>query len=262
MHITLLTATGAYNLGDELILLQEYEYLKDRYRDASFTVVTYDRASSLLPIREDIRYISYFPSSLRKKPFLNILFFCRNLFALATSDLIVIGGGGLIYDNEPGQSFSKLLTEWKIRVYIVKLFAIPVWYWSLGIHVRAENHERLRPLFTGKYIHVSVRDRASKDILDSLDIPSLLVSDPVFLYDPEMPKLLPKKRPKIGLSFRAGYLKDEMYMIEHIITFLQTNEYELILLNHSFHQSDLLANDSIFLRSLTTKYNITVTNNI
>lgn len=43
MHFSLFTATGAYNLGDELILLQEYEYLHNRYPEATFTIFTYDR---------------------------------------------------------------------------------------------------------------------------------------------------------------------------------------------------------------------------
>ena len=43
MHFSIFTATGAYNLGDELILLQEYEYLHNRYPDATFTIFTYDR---------------------------------------------------------------------------------------------------------------------------------------------------------------------------------------------------------------------------
>ena len=93
--------------------------------------------------------------------------------------------------------------EWRIRIFIAKLFHVPIFYWSLGIHVRAENSAKLLPLFQGNSIHISVRDIASKHTLDILGIKNTLISDPVFLYDPEIPKLLPRKRPKIGLSFRS-----------------------------------------------------------
>lgn len=259
MHISLLTATGAYNLGDELILAQEHEYLNARYPGAIFHVFTYDPESSLLPKDKKIRDISYFPNNLRKHPFANIAFFFENLITLATSDLIVIGGGGLIYDNESGQSFSKLLTEWKIRIFIARLFHIPVLYWSLGIHVKPENQIKIRPLFEGENTSISVRDTASKRTLDTLGIRSVLMSDPVFLYDPEMPKLLPKKRPKIGLALRSGYLPHEQETIERMITFLQKEEYEVVLLNHSFHATDRGSNDSDFLSLLREKYQLSST---
>ena len=91
MRISLLTATGAYNLGDELILLQEYEYLSHRYHNATFTVFTYNQKSSLLPHDDRIRYVSYFPNNLRIHPFLNIYFLIQNLFHIARSDLLIIG---------------------------------------------------------------------------------------------------------------------------------------------------------------------------
>lgn len=52
-------------------------------------------------------------------------------------------------------------------------------------------------------IYVSVRDIESKKTLESLGLKALLIRDPVLTYDPEIPKLLIKQRPKIGLSFRA-----------------------------------------------------------
>lgn len=71
-----------------------------------------------------------------------------------------------------------------------------------------------------------------------------------------MPQLMPKKRPKVGLSFRAGYLPNALENIEKIITFLGATGYEVILLNHSFHTSNLGTNDSYFLSSLAEKYSL------
>ena len=262
MNISLLTATGAYNLGDELILREEYEYLQDRYLEGYFTIFTDNSESSLLPKCSNIRYISYFPNHIKSRPFQNIVYLIQNILAIRSSDLIVIGGGGLIYDNESGQSFDRLLTKWKIRIWLADFFHKPIFYWSLGIHIRSENEAKIKSLFTGENISVSVRDTASRKTLENIGIKATLLPDPVLLYDPEVPKLLPKKRPKIGLSFRSGYLNDELENIEHIITFLQANGYEIILLNHSFHPDNRVSDDADFLKQLADKYSLTSTRSI
>lgn len=147
MHFSIFTATGAYNLGDELILLQEYEYLHNRYPEATFTIFTYDRKGSLLPADSSIKYVCYFPDHIRTRPIQNILAFFETLFAIYASDRVIIGGGGLIYDNEEGQSFDLLLLQWHLRVWIAKLWRKPIVYWSLGIHIKRGNEAKILPLF-------------------------------------------------------------------------------------------------------------------
>lgn len=90
MHCSLFTATGAYNLGDELILLQEYLYLKNRYPKATFSIFTYEKESSLLEGGLSIEYFSYFPRNIRKKPVQNIGYFLRGIYEIWKSDLVVI----------------------------------------------------------------------------------------------------------------------------------------------------------------------------
>jgi len=107
-----------------------------------------------------------------------------------------------------------------------------------------------------------VRDIESKKTLESIGIKSILLSDPVLSYDPEIPQLLIKQRPKIGLSFRSGFLQNELENIEKIIAFLMAHGYEPVLLNHSFHKDDLSVNDSAFLSSLEEKYQLHSTKNI
>ncbi len=109
---------------------------------------------------------------------------------------------------------------------------------------------------------MSVRDTESKKVLESLGVKSLLLRDHVLSYDPEIPKLLIKRRPKIGLSFRAGFLGNELENIEKIITFLMAHEYEIVLLNHSLHKDNLSANDDIFLAGLQEKYSLSSTRDI
>lgn len=261
-HYSLFTATGAYNLGDELILLQEYTYLKSRHPDATFSVFTYDTKSSLLPIDEAIEYVSYFPNQARTKPLRNLWYLLRTFLVIRKSDAVIVGGGGLLYDNEDGQSFDKLLSQWKLRVKIAEFFNKPLIYWSLGIHLKEENEAKILPLFSGKQTYVSVRDSESKKTLEKIGIKAVLIRDPVLTYDPEIPKLLIKRRPKVGLSFRAGFLENELENIEKIITFLMAHEYEPVLLSHSFHEDNRVANDALFLAPLQTKYSLHATKNI
>lgn len=242
--------------------MQEYTYLKNRYPRATFSVFSYDQKSSLLPDNSSLEYLSYFPHNLRKRPFSNIWYFLKTILAIRKSDYIIIGGGGLLYDNEEGQSFDTLLRQWKLRVWIAKFFQKSIVYWSLGIHVKKENEQKILSLFSGKNIHISVRDTESKRTLESIGIKSLLVRDPVLSYDPEIPKLLVKGRPRVGLSFRSGFLQDELQNIEKIITFLMAHGYEPLLLNHSFHPDNPIANDDTFLKDLKEKYQLHSTGNI
>ena len=247
MHFSLFTATGAYNLGDELILRQEYMYLKNRYPEATFSIFTYDVKSTLLPEDPSIEYLSYFPNNLRRHPLQNIWSFLRMIGTIHSSDVVIIGGGGLLYDNENDQSFDKLLNQWRLRVKIVHFLQKPLIYWSMGIHLKEENKKKIFSLFSGKNTYISVRDGESKKILESIGIKSVLIRDPALSYDPEIPKLLIKRQPKIGLSFRRGFLQNELENIEKIITFLMANGYEPILMNHSFHPKNDVTNDNLFL---------------
>lgn len=121
-HFSLFTASGAYNLGDELILLQEYQYLKNRYPDATFSIFTYDSKSSLLPEDPSVEYVTYFPHRLKRRPFHNVWYLLKTILTVGKSDCVIIGGGGLLYDNEEGQDFGKLLRQWKFRVRLVNFF--------------------------------------------------------------------------------------------------------------------------------------------
>ena len=89
MNISIFTATGHYNLGDELILLEEYEVLREIYKNANFYIFTYDKKSSL--IEDKIKYIKYFPSNIKKKPFKNLKYLWKNIKTIYKSDLVIIG---------------------------------------------------------------------------------------------------------------------------------------------------------------------------
>ena len=95
MHILLLTATGAENLGDELITLYELKQLSEP--NTKITVLTHDAArtqrffiSQKYPT-ERINIAEYFPKNIRKKIWKNIALFWKNLVLFASADAIYIG---------------------------------------------------------------------------------------------------------------------------------------------------------------------------
>jgi len=94
MHISILTASGKYNLGDELILAEEFRHLKNYFPQATFSIFTYD-TKSLLINNSQIKTVIFFPNKIKYKPLKNIFYFFQNIWTIFQSDLIIIGGGGL-----------------------------------------------------------------------------------------------------------------------------------------------------------------------
>lgn len=259
MNISIFTATGHYNLGDELILLQEYEVLKEKYPNANFYIFTYDKKSSL--IEDKIKYIKYFPSNIKKKPFKNIKYLWKNIVAIYKSDLIIIWGGGLIYESEV-QSSSSPIMQWKFRVFLAKLFRKKLVY--LSVWINTSSPKKIKYLFNGKKTTVSVRDIKSQQILENIWIKSIILTDPVFNLKSENSPILGVrgKEKTIWISLRKWYLKDEQDFIKQAILYLSKSGYKIVFLSHSIHQKDLLANDYLFLKDIAKKYNIEITSKI
>jgi polysaccharide pyruvyl transferase WcaK-like protein len=120
MKILLFTATGAENLGDELITLCEIQHLQKVYPDAHITLFSHDilRTRRFLLSQnisqEHITLREYFPNASKKQ--------CHHIY---------VGGGGLLYGkSEEGHSPLRL---WWMRARIAKFFKKPLTYLSLGI---------------------------------------------------------------------------------------------------------------------------------
>jgi len=116
-RLLIYTATGEFNLGDECILASEIAYLRKRFPEALLEVTTYNPLSTLLPIDPLIRTISYFPNHIRKHPLKNIQAFFQNIISIFHADAIIVGGGGMFYDTEFGQSFDGLRRIWSLRFF-------------------------------------------------------------------------------------------------------------------------------------------------
>jgi polysaccharide pyruvyl transferase WcaK-like protein len=127
--ILIMTATGKSNLGDELILREEIRFIRSRYINTEITVATYNKDVHLIENSDGIKFISYFPNNITKKPIQNIWYFIRSIISLFSSDILIIGGGGIIFDNEHGVSFWVLLQQWFIRIKIARIAGTLILFW-------------------------------------------------------------------------------------------------------------------------------------
>lgn len=244
-HISLFTATGAENLGDELITLTEVQHLQRIYPDSCITVFSHDTARTkrfLLSQNISLNKVTiqeYFPNFLRKKPLKNIRLFWETLRLMRDSDHIYIGGGWLLYaKSEEGHSPLRL---WSLRARLAKFFKKPITYLSLGISAEIDE---LRPFSRAifAWTEITVRDKKSQETVNQLWFEAKILPDPVLSYTPE-------QRPKtktIGIAFRKWFLSDTI--VREICQKLSSLSYEILFLPHSLHPTDEASHDGYYLQ--------------
>lgn len=275
MKISIFASIWAQNLWDELILKNEIKLLKKEYwEDTRFRVFTYDKKNPFF-LDDNVVYSEYFPIGIRKKRniFRNLVNFFVFLFTTIRADLIVIWWGWIIYDEEV-QSTKNPLDSWIFRRRFFRIFFKKVYFFRVWINIKNEiNLKKVKKIFKNSY-KIEVRDNYSFELLKSLWINSTIEKDPVF-YDSW--ELTTKKSiiwtvssyffdktlftdfdlswKKIGLAIRAWYFVEksnissrmEEWRIREVINYLVWEWAQVVLLPHSFHDSDDLANDFLFL---------------
>lgn len=252
-----MTATGSYNLWDELILSEELKFLQNHYGEmADFTIFTHDQKSSFVH-DSSVHFVSYFPNNISKNFLGNIGYFFKNIWLILRADIIIIGWGGLIFDNEPGVNFDILLAQWYFRVKLARISGAAIVFLGLSIEVKnTKNKMKLGKIFKqGDFI--ILRDEKSVGILDALGIASSYIPDIVFLHEPKkLEKLPPKKR--VGISVRGGFLWDTERVIPEIYEFLEKSGYDPVFLIHTATGEDS-QNDALFIKRIMTgkTYNVT-----
>lgn len=247
MKIVLFTATGAENLGDELITLCEIrEFLKNN-EETHITLFSHDieRTKRFLISQKlwlnNINIKEYFPNALRKHPFRNIGLFWETVKAIKKSDHVYIGGGGLLYSkNEEWRSPLRL---WWMRVFLAQICRKPITYLSLGISVKPSDLRNVsRMFFWNKTI--TVRDRESLEVVTELWYKCDILPDPVCTYIPEWVKEFQSRT--IGIALRKGFVPDETIL--QIIKKLTALGYKILLLPHSLHPMDESSHDGYYLQ--------------
>lgn len=243
-HICLFTATGAENLGDELITLCEIQNFQRKFPNIKITLFSHDidRTKRFLISQgvgmENIHIYEYFPNALKRQPIRNIKLLLNTFYQLWKCEEVYVGGGGLLYSKK--EEWHSPLKLWWMRATITKILKKPLTYLSLWIS--ADSHEiwnYMSGLFSQSTI--TVRDKKSQDIVWGLGYNAEILPDPVFTYAGE--KWTSKT---IGIALRKGFL--EQGVILDICKKLISLGYNILLLPHSLHPTDENSHDGYYLQ--------------
>jgi len=275
----------AQNVWDELILKNEIKLLEKKYwSDTRFTVFSYDTKNPF-HTAPNVEYKEYFPINIKKikNLFRNIKNYFIFIREIISSQKVVIWWGWIIYDNEI-QSVKNPLLQWLFRVNIASLFKKDIIFWAVWINIKNNKNLKIIKKIFSKASEIYVRDEYSYKLLDDLWIKSEIIWDPVF-YDNNA-KLTTKsslikkinstnfsvkdiknldynfENKKVWLALRSKYINNEKEEISKIIKYLLEKKAKIILIPHSFHESDKLANDYEFLKYFADKYNLETTKNM
>lgn len=283
MNIAILMSVWAQNLGDELILKNEIKLLEEKYFPikCNFKVFTYDLSDEFVKA-ENIEYLEYFPIWIKnpKNIFRNLKNFINFSKIIKSSDKIIIWWGWIFYENET-QSVGNPLTQWLFRVKMREFYKKDIiFFWvSIEISKNSTNLELVRQIFSpAKEIYV--RNKYSNELLKNLQINSEIIADPVFSdnwkkenFKSPILKLETSNFDlgnfsqidfvwkKVWLAFRSWKLQDENKQISELIDLIISNGGEVILLPHSFHKTDILANDYEFLKQFVRE-KVSITNSM
>lgn len=247
-HIVLMTATGQENLWDELILLQEVTLLLSHFPQAGITIFTHDiiLTKSFLSAQgvdiDDISFQDYFPNNIRRDPIKNIFLFFQSVRVIVRCDVVIIGGGGLIYDetSEWGGGTSPVFL-WRLRVAIARFFRKKVVYWSLGVSTK----KKVGKLFHSQDI-ITVRDAKSHSILEQKSILSDIMPDPVFLLQREKKDVTNIQT--IGLALRRKGV--HVHALTNLVSDLKHKWYDIVGIPHSYHPTEPELDDRVFMESV------------
>ena len=159
---------GQGNLGDEAILkalLQEFN------KFPSIKLVVFSSNPKQVSLTHGVRSVN----SLRRRSFLRII------WELKTSNLFILGGGGLLKDYG---SDSSSLEEWLRLLRLAKRLNVKTALCAIGVeNIRyAESRKLIRDALD-KVDLITVRDRNSKDILIDIGVAKevKVVTDPAVL---------------------------------------------------------------------------------
>lgn len=159
---------GQGNLGDEAILralLQEFSKFPDT------KVVVFSRNPKQVSITHGVRSVQ----SQGRQSFL------LRIWEIKTSDLFILGGGGLLkdYGND-----SSSLKEWLRLLRFAKKLNVKTALCTIGVeNIRYDESKKLLRDSLDKVDLITVRDRKSKDILIDIGVINEIkvVSDPAVL---------------------------------------------------------------------------------
>lgn len=258
--VLIMTATGKWNLGDEIILREEVRFIRSHYWNVDITVCTYDSKSHMIMNPDGIKFISYFPNKILTRFLQNIWYFISNIITIYNSDVLIVGGGWIIFDNEPWVSFNNLLWQWFIRIKLARIAGTIVLFWWISLEITlVQNKLALKWLFV-PWDFIIVRDSRSKWLLEALEVPCVVMNDIAFLYENEWIKALAWVKKRVWISVRGWFLEWTEQALPEIYDYLVSEWYAPIFLVFSTEGS-IEQNDSLYIKKVMAgrTYNVTKT---
>jgi polysaccharide pyruvyl transferase CsaB len=226
--------TGYYgfgNTGDEAILTAMLEHLRELRQDLQITVTSATPAKTAATY--GVESILWSDASAM-------------LETVRQTDLVIIGGGGIFHDYW-GFNPNTFLTDnhWGISFYtapavMATIYEKPVMLYAIGVGpLLSEHGRRFTKVACDAAAAITVRDKASRELLESIGVPAeqiTLTVDPVFGFstekDPAALAVLQNlnvARPLIGVALRhwdvgihPGFWEQEV--ADGLDLFLQNHE--------------------------------------
>jgi len=227
MRVALFGSFGEGNLGDEAICKATIDNIRKVHENSEIVLFTHDLEDS--EKRYDQEFITF--RSVIATGFRSLVTQIKNnefkesINILKKCDLVVIGGGGILYDNEVGIGINPILI-WLLRTYLFKLLGLKVVLNAVGVGPITKISSKIYLRLLGNLVNkITVRDKYSQDIMKDCSVytPIIISADPVWGVKWEertmkdilqSPKLKYDARSKLGIQVRKVRGMDEAKFVE------------------------------------------------
>ena len=199
MRLLLVGYYGGINYGDEALAQVIAEKAKEIYPDVEIISLTLDEQYTRRI--HNLYGIPYDGLNTLK----NWQSFKRLLKAIEGSDIVIIGGGGVLHDMKNRLS----MTFYLFPIILSKLLGKPTAFFSVAVDppIHSSLNKMLLRLTCNVVDHISVRDVMSKTYLERIGVKKKinLIGDPVLMLKPEQKELETVfKQENINLSKLIG----------------------------------------------------------
>lgn len=270
--ILILASVWCQNLWDELIVKNEIKYLEEIYWKCVFIVSTYDKSEKFYS-KKAVKFIEYFPLGIKnpRNIFRNIRNFYHLVRSIIWSDFVVFWGWWIFYDSEI-QTTKTPLKTWLFRSYLVRFLRTELKILWVSISIKNKESKNIIKDIFKKSSENRVRDKESFKILEDLGIESKIIPDFVFrenLKEEKTEKIVKFEQAEtvkikdfnytnfqwktVWLALRKGYIKKEEKFIKELTQKITKEWWKVILIPHSFHKTDIIANDYEFLKEFSSE---------
>lgn len=199
-RVLIIGAYGMTNLGDDAILAAMLGELRGALPGAAFAVVAADTAA--LPIAADLTTVPFADVAIRD--------------ALARADLLIIGGGGLLFDFRSRVNYDDFFSDRAENFYphyraaiVAHGLGIPVHLYAVGVGPLVGPVARgLTRTVCDLAAAITVRDGLSRRELIGLGVAPgrvAVTADPAVRLPPAAPTLAPGAGPRVGFIVRNWF---------------------------------------------------------